>query len=481
MPQILKRFSSGIEGLDEITGGGLIADSTYIIQGHPGSGKTIFANQIAFHQAARGASVLYVTLLAESHERLFAFLSTLQFYDPSKLGRGVTYVSAFTTMEQEGLDGVIKLLRREIPRQKATLLVLDGLLNAREKAANTLEMKKFIAELQSHASFVNCTALLLTSARFEESSPEYTMVDGVIELREEEYGVRTMRRLRVRKSRGSAASGGLHQYMIRESGIALYPRLEAHLATPSVPDEQSLARTSCGLQRVDEMLSGGLPVASTTVVIGPSGCGKTSWGLNFLCASTSQEPGLHYGFYETQPRLQRKAKAIGLDMDPLIASGALTLEWRPPVERMADVIGHDLLKRVTQLGAKRLFIDGLGAIERGMLTTGRIVPWFSALVNELRARGVTVLVSAEANNLFDPAPTLPAPEMLSVVDNIVLMRFVEMEARIHRVFSMVKVRDSAFDPMLHDFNITDQGIVVTERLLGKDLTNDLPSPTGRPA
>lgn len=93
------------------------------------------------------------------------------------------YVSAFDTLENEGLDEVLKLLRREIIRHKATLLVLDGLMNVRSRSDTPLNTKKFVAELQVHASFAGCTTLLLTSAEIDHGSPELTMVDGVFSLR----------------------------------------------------------------------------------------------------------------------------------------------------------------------------------------------------------------------------------------------------------------------------------------------------------
>ena len=79
MVQHLARLPSGIMGLDPVLGGGFIEGASYIIQGSPGAGKTILSNQIAFAQAVGGRRVLYVTLLAETHDRLFQSLSTLSF------------------------------------------------------------------------------------------------------------------------------------------------------------------------------------------------------------------------------------------------------------------------------------------------------------------------------------------------------------------------------------------------------------------
>ena len=220
----LQRLQSGIEGLDALLKGGLVAGASYIVQGRPGSGKTILANQVAFNHVRDGGRVLVATLLAESHERLFQFLSTMTFFDPTKVGAEIQFVSAFDTLENEGLDEVVKLLRREISRQKATLLIVDGLLNARSKAENQIDTKKFISELQGHAAFAGCTVLFLTSSRLDDGSPEHTMGDGVIELGEELFGARSVRRIHLRKTRGSGALSGLHECEITDDGLVIHPR-----------------------------------------------------------------------------------------------------------------------------------------------------------------------------------------------------------------------------------------------------------------
>src|SRR6201992_4079984 len=111
MDNTLARLRSGVTGLDEICGGGLVAGSSYIFQGRPGAGKTILANQIAFAQARGGRQVLYVTLLAEVHDRLFQSLSTLDFYDASRVGKELTYISLFRTLREEGLKALVTMLR----------------------------------------------------------------------------------------------------------------------------------------------------------------------------------------------------------------------------------------------------------------------------------------------------------------------------------------------------------------------------------
>ncbi|MFV2948429.1 MULTISPECIES: ATPase domain-containing protein [Pseudomonas] len=444
----LQRLETGIQGLDDLLKGGLIAGSAYIVQGRPGSGKTVLANQLAFNHVARGGRVLVATLLSESHERLFQYLSTLSFFDAAKIGDQIQFLSAFDTMEQEGLEAVVRLLRSEIARHGASLLIIDGLLNARSRAESVLDTKKFISELQAHAAFASCTLLLLTSIHLEEDCPEHTMVDGVIELGEDLHGARAVRRIQLLKTRGSAALSGLHECEITADGLQVHPRLEALYSHPSGPGSETWARVGSGVACLDDLLDGGLAQGSVTLVMGPSGSGKTSLGLSFLSAATPAAPALYFGFYESAVRLRMKAANLGLDFPALERDGALHILWQPTTEGLLDDVGARLVRQVVALGIKRVVIDNLGAFARLATRPERLNEFFRALMGELRAHDVTVLATWEMRDLFGSEIIAPAPELSSIVDNLLLMRFVELNSQLRRVLSILKVRDSRYDPAL---------------------------------
>ena len=446
MNQTLTRLTSHVPGLDTILGGGLIAGSSYIIQGRPGAGKTILANQIAFEQARQGAKILYITLLAESHDRLFQSLSTLNFYDAERVGKDITYLSLFRTLRMDGLSALVDVLRTELARQGTSMLILDGLLNARESTHSTLDVKNFVAELQGHAAFSGCTVLFLTSARIDDSSPEHTMVDGVLQLDEELLGSRTVRRMRVAKSRGSASLGGLHHYAIHDGGIVVYPRLEALFARPSKADRAPDNRVSSGVADLDARIGGGLPASSATAVVGPGGSGKTSFGLNFLRLATPEKPALHFGFYETPARLASKARALDVDLDALVANGALTLIWNPLTENIVDALAYQLLDAVQARRVDRLVIDGLAGFARATVDEHRVIEFLAALTNQLRAIDVTTVCTWETRELSAPALNAASPEALSLFDNVIGMQLDEAEGMIYQGMKVIKVRDSAFTP-----------------------------------
>lgn len=454
----LKRLQSGIEGLDALLKGGLVAGASYIIQGRPGSGKTILANQLGFHHASHGGRVLVATLLAESHDRLFQFLSTMTFFDSSRVGAEIQFVSAFDTLENEGLGEVVKLLRREISRQKATVMVVDGLLNARSKADSPIDTKKFISELQGHAAFAGCTVLFLTSSRLDDGSPEHTMVDGVIEMGEELFGSRSVRRIQLRKTRGSGALTGLHECEITDNGLVVYPRIESLYSRPSSSDSANMTRIASGIDSLDGLLGGGLYGSSVTLVMGPSGIGKTTLGLKFLSESTVDAPGLHFGFYESPQRLRLKGQSLGIDIERMEASGALNIVWQPTTEGLLDGLGARLLNIVEEKGIKRLFIDSLSGMTRVSTNPARVTDFYSALMNELRSRGVTVFASWEMHDVYGTQLNSPNSDLSSIVDNLMLMRFVENHAELSRTLSILKVRDSSYEPSRFEVVIRDHDV-----------------------
>ena len=217
-------------------------------------------------------------------------------------------------------------------------MILDGLVAAEDRAASDTEFKKFIQELQAQAALHDCTVFLLTTAKGQAIPPEYTMVDGILELTDVRYEFRTERGLFVNKLRGSDYLPGRHPFRITSEGLVVYPRIEAAFRETSQPDEARAGRLSIGVDALDAMLGGGLPEATVAALVGPSGVGKTTLGLHFLNRSSAAEPGLLFGFFETPPRLLHKAARLGLKA--AVNHGELEILWQPQGENLQDALAH---------------------------------------------------------------------------------------------------------------------------------------------
>jgi circadian clock protein KaiC len=456
----IERVPSGVPGLDVILRGGFPKGGIHILQGLPGTGKTTLGNQICYHHAASGGRALYITLLVESHARMLLHLGTMRFFDPSRLSESISYISGFGVLEDEGLRGLTTLLRREIAAHGATIAVVDGLVAAADRASTDTEFKKFIQELQAQAALHDCTVFLLTTAKGQAVPPEHTMVDGIIELTDALYESRTERGVFVKKLRGSDYLPGRHPFRITPEGLLVYPRLEAAFRETTRPDKARAGKLSIGIEGLDAMLGGGLPEATVAAVVGPTGIGKTILGLHFLNRSSAAEPGLLFGFYETPPRLLQKADRLGLDLKGAVDRGEVEILWQAQGENVQDALAHHLLDAVTRRGVRRLFLDGLGGFIQSSVEPSRLSRFMAILTNELRACAVTTLYTWETQEVIGPGIQMPVMGISSLLESVIALRYVEHRSRTRRLVSIVKVRDSDFDPSLREFSITDRGLSV---------------------
>jgi circadian clock protein KaiC len=460
----MSRVATGIPGLDIILEGGFLLGGVYIVEGPPGVGKTTLGSHFCFNHAAAGGRAVYITLLAESHTRLLGHLRRMSFFDPSVVPDRVSYISAFKVLEAEGLPSLIKLVRQTIAAQKASVLVLDGLVSAEEASPSPNEFKKFIHELQVVCSMIGCTALLLNSTeRPRGFRPERTMVDGIIELDDELVGMHAVRHLSIRKMRGAAPVRGKHFMQITDDGVNVLPRIETVGVHAGI--ERSLnagpGRAAFGIQHFDEMTHGGVPEGSVTALVGPSGSGKTNLGLHFLHAGIEKnEAGAYFGFFERPQAILNRSQRLGLSLGSSHRGGLVEVHWNRPVEGVIDLLADRLIGVAKEHGIKRLFVDGINGFQAAAETPARLREVMSCLVDELENLGVTSVYSAETPDLYGENLELSTLGMSALTHNIVLLNHRERSTHTRRTISVLKLRDSEHDLSVREFAITDRGIKV---------------------
>ncbi|MFL5814075.1 MAG: RAD55 family ATPase, partial [Bdellovibrionia bacterium] len=217
--QIFKRVPTHIPGLDEMLCGGFLRGGIYLVMGTPGAGKTILATQFGFKHCERGGRALYVSLLSEGHGRLFGHLKPLSFFDEAPISESFNFISAYQTLEKEGLDGLLRSLAHMVRQYRADLLFLDGVASAEDLAKSPVSFKKFVHELSTVLSTSGCTAVLLSSFTDSLAHPEHTMVDGIISLSAHHDSMRSVREIEIMKLRGSDHFRGRHIFTVTDEGI----------------------------------------------------------------------------------------------------------------------------------------------------------------------------------------------------------------------------------------------------------------------
>jgi circadian clock protein KaiC len=466
------RRPTGIEGLDYILEGGFLVAGVYIVQGPPGAGKTILANQACFNHAAAGGRAVYVTLLAESHSRMFAHLKRMAFFDEAAIPDRVYYIGGYSALAADGLDALVTLVRGAIQKHKATLLVVDGLVSAQESSPTDRDFKKFLHEIQTLADITGCTVLLLTNAqRASGFFPEHTMVDGVLHLTDELSELRPLRHIRVLKLRGSAPIRGLHSVRITDDGLEVRPRIETLLPQDAVSEEAvaSGPKLPFGLTDLDGMLRGGVRPGSITMLIGSSGSGKTLLGMQFLAEGVKRgERVVYFGFYERPEAILAKCQRVGIGgLNEGVERGLAQIVWHRPVEGVIDELGESLIQIIRNVRPQRLFLDGMDGFERAADFPERMSHVYSAIAQELERLGITTLYSTETRELFAKDIEVPINGLSAATQNIVLLRHIEHRATMLRVLVILKVRDDDYDARMRELRITNDGIRLLDTFAGE--------------
>lgn len=462
------QLPTGVPGLDRLLNGGLRRGALHVVLGGPGAGKSVLAHQIGAHLIRGGGRVLYLTALVETHQTLLSQARTFRFFDPAVVPRSFYYASLYPVMAREGLSGAREEIGRLVAHHDPTLVIVDGVHALKVTASSRLEYQRFMHEMEAQATVSGVTTLMLTHPEESLSSdPTFTIADGILHLRAEDVGLRTVRMISVEKLRGVPHLGGWHTFAIRQEGMHIYPRLEAltvgmeALAGGTETGDGSVPRVDFAIDGLGKMLGGGVPRGSATVVIGTPGSGKTLTGMAFLSAGADAgEPGLFFGFHEGPESLCRKADGVGLSFRHGVESGIIHAYWRAPTEMLADEVAERLLGMVEEHGIQRVVIDAIEDVRHAVIPSSREMSFLSALANLLRHRGVTTVMLLDLTRIAGINFDLPMPELAAVMDNVLHLRFVEQKSELHRMVAILKMRAGPHDHAMREFRVSAKGLEV---------------------
>lgn len=210
------------------------------------------------------------------------------------------------------------------------------------------------------------------------------------------------------------------------------------------------------------MLEGGVPQGSATMVAGGAGTGKTLLGLHLITAGVKAgEPGVIVTFQENPQQLREIAYSFGWDLEEMEKQGLLVHLYSSPVELQPDIHAARVKEAVKKVGAKRVLLDSLKDIEIATPDKVRFKDYIYSLVNQFKLQGVTTLLTNEIPEMFGPFQ-LSEYGVSFVVDNVILLRYLELTGRMGRAISIMKVRGSQHSKEIRSFEITNQGIRIDQ-------------------
>ena len=468
-PDLVK---TGIAGLDDILPNGIPRGNVILVEGAIGTGKTTMGVEFVYRGASQFDEPGIIVVFEVSPDKLIRDGLGLG-WDLRKLEELRQLKIVFTTRDvlRQELQQADSVLLDEAAKIGARRIFIDGV--GRLVGGNgTPESRSAFHVLTEGLQRENLTALLAVEASsFTEnlshngnpspSLPEESIADTVIRLRMEEAQRAVSRSIEIVKSRGQDFQMGRHAFRILDGkGIQVYRRVQA----PRKPSRDRAAafdpetRLTSGITGLDDLLNGGYFVGSTTVVAGISGVGKSVMGLQFIAEGARQgERSLMLSLDEQVEQIMRNASSIGVDVPALTKSGLIRIEYEPPQEIEVDVHFHHIEELVKEFKPKRVLIDSLSTYGSALGTGGRIFrDFFHALVALMKEHQIVAVYNHENPEMLGMNSMMGDFAMSSLVDNIILMNWIELGDSFRLGLTVGKMRANPVDRITHECEILNR-------------------------
>src|SRR5581483_1475511 len=201
-------------------------------------------------------------------------------FDVELLDKQILFVDLGAAI-RAGADAVLTEVTSRVESHQPDFVAIDSFRSIGELHRTSDTARSFVYELATQMAGWGATTLLVGEYGREEFTavPEFAVADGIIRLGSESQELTSVRAIEVMKLRGASYLSGRHFFDLRASGVVVYPRVSA--PEGDGPTAAHARRDATGIAGLDELLGGGLPKASATVVQGPTGTGKTLLALSF--------------------------------------------------------------------------------------------------------------------------------------------------------------------------------------------------------
>jgi circadian clock protein KaiC len=469
MPE-LKKVSSGVRGIDELTGGGLPAGRPTLVCGGPGCGKTLLAMTFLVKGARDyeepGVFVSFderIADLAANVSSLDFDLGELQERSLITMDQVVLDRQAIHETGEYDLEGLFVRLGHAIGRVGAKRVVLDSIDSLFAGIPDAAVVRSELARLFNWLKERELSTVV-TAERGETSltcnGVEEYVSDCVIVLDNRVIDQLSTRRLRIVKYRGSAHGTNEYPFLIDRQGFTVLPVTSLGLAQAA-----STERVSTGMPDLDKMLEGkGFYRGSSVLLGGAAGTGKTSIAAHFAEAACRRgERCAFFSFEESPSQLTRNIRSLGIDLQPHIESGLLRCHSARPSLQGLEPHLASMLREIDDYRPQVTIIDPLSALLASG-TQHQTQGMLLRLIDHLKSIGVTALFTTLQTQ--DVGTEL---DVSSIMDTWILVRNVHVDDDVVRRLHIVKSRGMAHSTKRRVMEITEHGVRLKEEVPMKSL------------
>ena len=467
--QLLK-CPTGIQGLDEITGGGLPRGRPTLVCGGAGCGKTLLAVEFLVRGAAQFDEPGVFMAFEETEAELTANVASLGFDLAGLVRRGkivIDYVHVERSEAQESgdydLEGLFVRLNHAIDSIGAKRVVLDTLEVLFASLPNEAILRAELRRLFRWLKEKGVTAVI-TAERGRESLTRHGLEeyvsDCVIVLDHRVYDQIATRHLRVMKYRGALHGTNEFPFLIGDEGISVLP-----ITSLGLNHKVSNERIGTGIPRLDAMLGGqGFFRGSSILLTGTPGTGKTIISANFAQAAARRgERVLFFSFVESPSQIIRNMHSIGLRLEPLVKRGLLRFHSARPSLYGLEMHLATMFKEITAFQPHVVIMDPITSLmDAGTPSEGKGM--VTRLIDYLKAGQVTTLFTSltQGGHILQESESA----MSSLMDSWLSLQDFEGNGERNRVLYVLKARGMAHSNQIREFLISDHGIDLVDAYIG---------------
>jgi circadian clock protein KaiC len=462
----IRKAPTGIEGFDEITGGGLPAGRTTLIIGGPGAGKTVFALQnlvsAAHHLREPGIFVAF----EENSRQIIANAATFGWDLPALEKQRLFFLDARlspTTVQAGDFDiaGILAGLEAKAKEMSARRIIFDGIDVLLTLLDDPTKERREIYRLQEWLQTTGLTAAITAKAAESDriSSERYAfmqfMVDAVVHLHHRMVDRVSLRGIRVMKYRGSGFAEGEFPMVISSTGVQV-----ATFGPSELDYEVSTERVSSGVPRLDTMLDGGYYRGAGVLISGAPGVAKTTLAGAFARAACERgERVLYISFDEGANQIIRNLRSVGIDLEPLQQSGLLRVFSTRTETRSSEDHLVNLKELIRDFDPRNVVVDPLSALGK---TGGHVAAVHASLrlLDYARARGITsVCTSLVADEEMTEATTT---QMSTIADTWIHLSYVIHGGERNRTLTIVKSRGMKHSNQVRELLLSSEGVTLAD-------------------
>lgn len=468
--QLLSKTKTGINGLDEISMGGLPKGRPTLICGGPGCGKTVMALEFIVRGATLYNEPGVFMAFEEKAEELATNVASLGF-DLGKLQKNkklrIDYVHIDRTeVEETGeydLNGLFIRLNYAINSIGAKRVVLDTIENLFAGLTNQAILRAELRRLFQWLKDKGVTAIITGEkgqGTLTRHGLEEYVSDCVIFLDHRIVNQVSTRRLKIIKYRGSLHGTNEYPFLIDEEGITILP-----VTSLKLDKNVSTKRVSTGIASLDEMFGGkGFYKGSSILVSGSAGTGKTSIAASFANETClRKEKCMFFAFEESPQQIIRNMKSIGLDLTKHVKKGLLEFHsFRPGLYGLEMHLAR-MYNLVKKFKPEVVILDPItNFVSVGLLT--EVNSMLLRLIDGFQSEGITLMLTALNSGTTEHIDE----NVSSLVDTWILVRDIERDGERNRGIYIMKSRGMKHSNEVREFIISSKGLDLIEVFRGDE-------------